>query len=74
MSFPKLEILKHVFNRPTIDGVFGEIVKMYINWKKAEGKADPIGEVEGEVLLSIKDLEKERKDKGEDQLRVKTAN
>lgn len=72
MKFPKLEMVKHIFNRPTIDGAFGEVVQAYINYKKDLGKADPVGEVEQEVLLSIKDLESERKEKKEPPLRVKT--
>ena len=73
MLHPKLEIMKYVFNRPEMSGAFGEVVRAYINYKITKGSSDPLGEVEGEVLLAIKDLEAERKNKQEPPLRVKTG-
>lgn len=73
MLQPKLEIMKHVFNRPEMSGAFGEMVRAYINHKVERGVDDPLGQVEGEVVLAIKDLEAERKEKQEPPLRVKTG-
>ncbi len=74
MKYPKLEVLKYVFNRPTVDGAFSEVVKSYIRYKKEEGSTDPLGELEREIVVIVNDLEAERKQKEESPLRVETAN
>jgi hypothetical protein len=71
MKFPKLEMMKYLFGRPEPSGAFGEAVKEYARFKVDKGGADPLGELESEVVLSIKDLEAERKDMGKPPIRPK---
>lgn len=72
MKFPKLEMLKYVFNRPEYSGAIGEALKGYVAYKIDKGVSDPLGEVESEVLLTFKDIEAERKEHKLPPLRVKT--
>lgn len=58
MKFPRLELLKYLYGRPTTGDAFTECLKEVIKAKKAEKCAHPREEIARSVESVLKDDEK----------------
>lgn len=64
MDFPKLEIMKHVFGRPTYSGVVGKMNEEYLRHLTTElgNPEEAVHQAQAEFLVAVKDFKQQRKE------------